>query len=71
MISNIKIIIATLGSIIAAAFYIFNKGKENERNESVKTTLNKVTATKNRRNKRINDTANDDLQWLLDKNKNS
>lgn len=66
MINNIKIILTSIGGLIAAAAYIFNKGKQNERNKNTKRVLEKVEATNKRRQKRANDTPADDLKWVLE-----
>ena len=55
MITNIKIILTSIGGLIAAAFYIFNKGKQNERNKSFKRAVKVVKEIKKRRSNRSND----------------
>lgn len=63
-----KTILTTILSILGAigtAFYLGGKNQKNKENEKI---LDKAKATKKRRNKRANDTAADDLKWLLEHN---
>ena len=62
MIEKIGFAVVTIGGILA---YVFNLGKNNERNKTNKAVLNKVKATSKRRQARANDTLDDDLDWVL------
>ena len=62
MIEKIGFAVVTIGGILA---YVFNLGKNNERNKTNEAVLEKVKATSKRRQERANDTLADDLDWVL------
>lgn len=65
-----NIFIALIGLCSAVGFTFFT-GKRSERNKQNNKILKSVRDTTKRRSNRINNTVDDDLNWLLSKDKNN